>query len=411
MKILQINAFSNGSTGKIMFSIHKKLIECGHDSYVIWSIGKKGNNKNEFLINDKIGELFHKVYSRLSGKQGFASWNNTRKIIKKIEKINPDIIQLHNLHNNSVNIDMLFKYIKKKNIKVYWTFHDCWAFTGKCVHFEMAKCFKWKKECYNCPMLNDRPIAYVDRTNWLLKKKKELLFDLDLTVVTPSEWLAKYVKESFLKDKSIYVINNGIDLNVFKKTNSDFRKKYNVENKRIILGVASTWSKRKGIDDFIKLANIIDDTYKIVLVGLSKKQLNIIPDNIIGITRTENQEELAGIYSTADVLLNPTYEDTYPTINLEAIACGTPVLTYDTGGSPEFLKYIYNKNDIEYILKKSVVRSDIYIIKKQIENVINQKESFSLNDRKLLSEERMVNEYIKLYEKCEVKANENSVHI
>ena len=402
MKIVQINAYSNGSTGKIMLSIHKELLKKRYESYVIWSIGREGNNSNEFKIYDKIGEVYHKFYSRLSGKQGFASWKNTKRIIEKLDIIKPDIIHLHNLHNNNINIEILFNYIKQNNIKVYWTFHDCWAFTGKCVHFERAKCFKWKHKCYNCPMLNDRPIAYIDRSNWLFNKKKELLSGIDLTVITPSEWLANYVKMSFLKDCPVVVINNGINTDLFRKTKSQFRKKYNLYNKKIILGVASTWSKRKGLADFIELSKVLDDSYVIVLVGLNKKQIDMLPQTIIGISRTENQEELAGIYSESDLLVNTTYEDTYPTVNLESISCGTPVLTYDTGGSPEFVKYIDNKKQIEYVIKKEMVNEDIHILKEYIDNIIKNKEDFKLKNREELSEAKMVDKYIKAYTQNEI---------
>ncbi len=397
MKIVQINAYSNGSTGKIMLSVHKELLKKGYESFVIWSIGRKANNIDEFKIEDRIGEFYHKIYSRVFGKQGFASWKNTKNIIIKLETIKPDIIHLHNLHNNNINIEMLFKYIKKNRIKVYWTFHDCWAFTGKCVHFEMAKCYKWKKECYNCPMLSDRPIAYIDKSRWLFNKKKELLSKIDLTIITPSEWLANYVKESFLGKNKIVVINNGINLNIFKHSESNIRKKYNLENKKVILGVASTWSKRKGLEDFIKLSKVLDNSYAIFLVGLSNKQIKKLPKEIIAITRTENQQELAEIYSEADIMLNTTYEDTYPTVNLESIACGTPVLTYDTGGSPEFIKYIENNDKIEYVIKKELVNKNIEVLKDYIDVIINAKKNFKVKNINNLSENVMVEKYIQTY--------------
>ena len=338
MKIVQINSFSNGSTGKIMMNIHNELLNNNYDSYAIWGRGRCANNKNEIYLNDKFGVYFHALYSRLTGKTGFASVSSTKRLIKKLEEIKPDIIHLHNIHGYYVNIELLFNYIKDNNIKVVWTFHDCWPFTGQCPFFTYSKCAKWERECNNCPMINEYPKTIKDNSKWNYYKKKDLFSNLNMIIVTPSNWLANLVKQSFLKEYPVYVVNNGIDLNVFKPTESDFKNKYNILNKKIILGVAHVWNYRKGLKDFIKLSKIINDDWVIVLVGLTKKQIENLPNNIIGITRTENQSELAGIYSVADVYFNPTLEDNYPTTNLEAIACQTPVITYNTGGSSEIVR-------------------------------------------------------------------------
>lgn len=396
LKIVQINAVPNGSTGKIMLSIHKELMNKGFDSYVIWGSGRKSNiNNNEFDINDKYDEFFHKIYSHLLCKQGFASWNSTKKVISILENIKPDIVHLHNLHNNFINLELLFNYLKTNKIKIFWTFHDCWAFTGKCVYFDFVNCNKWKTECKNCPNLIESPTAFIDRTNWLFNKKKNLFSNLDLTIITPSDWLANFVKESFLKDYPIKVINNGINLDIFRYRNSNFKEKYNILNKKIILGVASPWSKRKGLEDFIKLSTILDKDFVIVLVGLNDKQIKNLPNNIIGIKRTNNQIELAEIYSASDVLFNPTYEDNYPTVNLEAISCGTPVLTYNTGGSTEFTKFIEHNKKL-YIVDKKSVNLDFNIVNERIKKIISYN-SFKLKNNKLLSEEYMVNNYINIY--------------
>ena len=394
MKIVQINSFSNGSTGKIMMSIHKELLNKGYDSYVVWGRGRNSRNSYEIYLNDKIGLYSHVLYSRLTGKNGFASKKATKNLIKQLEDLKPDIIHLHNIHGYYINIEILFDDLRKNNIKVIWTLHDCWAFTGQCAYFTAVGCDKWKNGCYNCPKINKYPKAFKDNSKRNYKLKRELFTGLDITIVTPSSWLAKLVRMSYLKEYKIKIIHNGIDLSVFKKSNSDFRKKYNLENKKIILGVASTWDKRKGLDDFIRLAKILDDNYMIVLVGLSEKQIANIPNNIIGITRTENQQGLVGIYSTADILFNPTYEDNYPTVNLEALACGTPVLSYDTGGSIEFEKFIKTK-DINYVIKKENISKNINIIKEQIDKIINSK--LELKNTDVLDEKKMVNEYIKLY--------------
>lgn len=234
----------------------------------------------------------------------------------------------------------------KSQKPVFWTLHDCWSFTGHCCHFDVIKCDKWKNGgCYDCPQKSGYPKSlFLDRSKTNFKKKKKLFTSVkNLTIITPSEWLAGKVRESFLSEYPIKVINNGIDVSVFKPTPSDFKKRYGIENKKIILGVASGWGRYKGFNDFIELSKRIDDNYKVVLVGVSKEQKKVLPANILGIERTDDTTELAEIYSAADVFVNPTYEDTYPTVNLEAQACGTPVVTYKTGGSPESVNMDYGK--------------------------------------------------------------------
>lgn len=337
MKIVQINTFSNKSTGTIMMNIHNKLKEEEIESYVVWGRGRKAQDSAEIYMNDKIGIYWHGLYTRFTDKAGFASKRATRKLIKKLDKIKPDIIHLHNIHGYYINIEILFNYIKKNNIKVVWTLHDCWAFTGHCSHFELIGCKKWKECCNCCEQKSKYPKSFVDNSNWNYQRKKELFTGLNMTIVTPSKWLANLVKQSFLKQYEVKVINNGIDTNIFKPRKSDFRKKFNIEDKKIILGVASDWTKEKGLYDFYKLSKKLDDDVKIVLVGLNKRQVKEIPNNIIGIERTENAQQLAEIYTTADIYFNPTYADNFPTTNLEALACGTPVFTYNTGGSIECL--------------------------------------------------------------------------
>ena len=394
MKIVQINSFSNGSTGTIMINIHKQLLKEGYESYIIWGRGRKSINKGEIYLNDKFGVYYHALYSRLTGKTGFASKKSTKRLINILKKIKPDIIHLHNIHGYYINIELLFNYIKENNIKVVWTLHDCWAFTGQCPHFTLANCNKWEKQCCNCAMIKEYPKTIRDNSKWNYQMKKKLFSGVDMTIVTPSKWLANLVKKSFLGSYSIKVINNGVDMNIFKPTKSNFRKKYNLLNKKIILGVASIWDTRKGIRDYIELSKILDDNYRIVLIGVTRHQLLKLPSNIVGILRTENQTELAGIYTTADILFNPTYEDNYPTVNIEALACGTPVLSYDTGGSTEFVSLIDN-TDIQYVVEKRLIRQDIYLLKKYIDNAINTK--IKITNKALLDKNTMINEYIKLY--------------
>ena len=395
MKIVQINSFSNGSTGKIMMSIHKKLLKNGHESYVIYGRGRKSKNEHEIYLNDKFGIYLHVFYSRITGKNGFLSTFSTKKLIRILDDLKPDIVHLHNIHGYYINIDLLFNYLKENNIKVIWTLHDCWPFTGQCAYFDMVNCDNWKQGCHNCPQLNSYPKSFKDSSIWNYKKKKELFNGLNLTLVTPSRWLSNLVKESYLKNYDVIVINNGIDTNIFKPTKNNFRKNNNILNKKIILGVANVWDKRKGLNDFLKLSKILSNDYVIVLIGLSKKQIKLLPNNIIGITRTENQQELSNIYSTSDILFNPTYEDNYPTVNLEAIACGTPVLSYNTGGSVEFTDFIEDNID-KYIISKEKANKDINYVKDKIDNIINN--TFEVKDSKAFNEDKMISKYMSLYD-------------
>ena len=396
MKIVQINSFSNGSTGKIMMSIHKELLKQGHESYVVWGRGRKAENEHEIFMNDKIGVYFHALYSRLTGKTGFASKRATKKLIKKIEEINPDVIHLHNIHGYYINIEMLFNYLKKIKAKKVWTLHDCWAFTGQCPHFTYVKCDKWKSHCEKCPMINEYPKTLVDNSKLNFERKKELFTGVDnLTIVTPSDWLAGLVKESFLKEYNVEVIHNGINTNIFKPTESDFRKKYNLEDKKIILGVASVWTKKKGLYDFIELSKLLDDNYVIVLVGVNKKQLKQLPKNIIGIQRTENQIELAGLYSTSDLFFNPTYEDNYPSVNIEAIACGTKILAYNNGGNSEFSQFLNNRGS--FIIKENDSNIFNESLSVEIESFINDSNKKISIDSKNVDLIEFCNKYFKVY--------------
>ena len=341
MKILQINSVCGiRSTGRICTDIADILAQNGHDCKIAYgreTVPEK-YKKYAVRIGSDLSVKIDALKSRIFDNAGFNSKSATKKFIKWVEEYDPDVIHLHNIHGYYINVEILFDYLKRSNKPVIWTLHDCWSFTGHCSHFDFAGCDKWKNlSCSNCPEKKSYPASlFCDNSSKNIVKKKKCFTGLNnFTIVTPSNWLADQVKLSYLKDYPIKVIYNGIDLNVFKPTPSDFRKKYGLEDKKIILGVASTWTERKGYNDFLKLSEILDDSFKIVLVGVSPKQLKTLPANILGITRTENVKQLAEIYTAADVFLNLTYEDTYPTVNLEAQACGSPVITYNTGGSAE----------------------------------------------------------------------------
>lgn len=337
MKVLLINSVCGfGSTGKICTDIYKLLEEEEHECCIAYGRNNAPEGYKTIKIGSKIDNYLHVAKSRLTDRHGFGSKQATLKFIEKIKEYNPDIIHLHNIHGYYLNVEVLFKYLRECNKKIVWTLHDCWSYTGHCAYYTYADCDKWKTHCTECSCLGEYPKARVDKSYQNFDEKKKIFTEIEnLTIVTPSSWLKNDVKQSFLKEYPAQVIKNGIDINIFKSTDSNIRNKFNLEDKKVILGVASVWDKRKGLETFIKLSKELDSSTKIVLIGLSKQQIESIPKEIIGIERTQNIFELVEWYNTADVFVNPTLEDNYPTTNLEAIACGTPVITNDSGGSAE----------------------------------------------------------------------------
>lgn len=342
MNLVEINSCNFGSTGNIMLGIAHAARGRGINTYIC--VPKSRNNlekkiTNQILIGNRIFRNLHIILGQLTGYQGCFSIISTWIFLKRISKIQPDIIHLHNLHESYINLPMLFRYIKKHDIHVVWTLHDCWAFTGQCPYFTMINCERWKNGCYNCMQYKRYPRARVDRTKrmWHLKRKW-FTGVKHMTIVTPSEWLRNLVKESYLKEYPVKIIHNGIDLSVFKPETGNFRKKNGITNNQfVLLGVAFSWEKRKGLDIFIKLAKSLDSRFQIVLVGTDDSVDKLLPEGIISIHKTENQKELAEIYTAADLFVNPTREENYPTVNMEALACGTPVVTFNTGGSSEII--------------------------------------------------------------------------
>lgn len=396
MKVLQITAFSGwGCTGRIAVGIYDALVKNGHECVIAWG---RTNTAPESVKTIKIGssldQIIHGLYTRMTDKCGFASKKVTEDFISKIEEYKPDIIQMHIMHGYYINIEVLFNYIKKKEIPVVWTFHDCWAFTGHCPYFDLVACEKWKTGCHHCAQKMHHPTSWgLDSSNWNWNKKRELYGQYsNMTVVTPSIWLANLVKESFLGNLSVEVINNGIDLSVFKPTFGRYFEKFNITDKKIVLGVSSTWVKSKGIFDFYKIADLLGDNYQVVLVGLTKEQLTKLPNNILGIARTDSVQELAEIYTAASVFVNPTYEDNYPTTNLESLACGTPVITYKTGGSIEAVV----KSGYGRVVEQGNVAKMVEAIELQCKDLPEKKCLF------VCDASQNYEKYVDLYEKMEM---------
>ena len=397
MKLLLLNATANtGSTGRIAEEIGLLAQQVGYE--VRFAYGRKAVNSKLPLI--KIGNEWdmrlHGVKSRLWDAHGFGSRHATKALIKELEAWKPDIVNIHNLHGYYINIDILFEYLKKVQIPVVWTFHDCWPFTGHCSYFDRYDCRKWETACHHCPLKRFYPESwFVDRSkkNYYLKSK--ILNGIEnLTIVTPSAWLANHVSRSFLKNYPVKVIHNGVDMKVFRpQINTEILRKYGIENKTFVLGVASIWDRRKGLDDFIELRKLLAADIQIVLVGLTAEQAKELPANIKAIDRTENQHELAALYSAAVVFVNPTYVDNFPTTNIEALACGTPVITYRTGGSPEA---------VDAVTGVVIEKSDLEGMKKAIEKIVSNGKMFyhdacRQRAEKLYNKEERYADYVELF--------------
>ena len=392
MKILMINVVCGiRSTGRICTDLAAGLEQKGHTVKIAYGRGDVPEEHRDIAvcIGDKFDVLMHAMKSRLFDECGFGSTEVTKRFIKWIEEYDPDIIHLHNLHGYYLNIEVLFSYLQRCNRKVLWTLHDCWAFTGHCAYFDYINCNKWIEQCDKCPSKKDYPArSFVDKSRKHYNKKKVLFTGLSqLMLVTPSVWLQELVKKSYLKDYPIEVIPNGVNTNEFYYRNSDFKERYHIGAKKIVLGVSAVWDNRKGLSSFLELASRLNEDYCIVLVGVDSGKKKLLPPNIIAIDRTDSTVELANIYSAADVFFNPTLEDNYPTTNLEAIAYGTPVITYATGGSVESAE----------MYGVSVPKGDINAVLYWLEN-LEKLSPHSIN----VDYRECVKKYIDLYERIEV---------
>lgn len=359
MKIYQINCSSYGSTGKLALALHNRLLKDGNESRVGYGYGKC-NLQGTYRISNWFDTHVHDRLSRYTGLIGWFSVLCTLRLLQDVTKFNPDIIHLHNLHGNYVNVSILLRYLRRSKRKVLFTLHDCWAFTGKCPHFTLIGCNKWKDTCHNCPLLKDFPSSDLfDTSKLLFNQKKKLLIPLqNMRLVTVSEWLAGVTKQSFLRTKQIDVVSNGIDISIFRiKDIAYLKAKLKLSDKFILLGVASTWGNRKNLEKWLLLRNALDDNYSIVLVGLNKNQVLDLPSGMIAIEKTENQEELADYYNMADVLINMSKEESFGLVTIEAMACGTPVIAYNSTANPELVagdRGIVIDNDEVDAMKKAV---------------------------------------------------------
>lgn len=318
-----------------MMEKHRELLADGADSYVFWGRGRRAENEREFKFGTDAGFYLDVARTRLDGKAGFHSKAATKRLLRRLDEIDPDVVHLHNVHGYYVDIEMLFGWLAARNQKTYWTLHDCWAFTGHCAHFTYVGCSQWQTSCAlgePCPQLGTYPKTYAKHScKWNFARKRELFSALeDLTIITPSRWLADLVGKSFLSKFPVEVRRNVIDTTTFKPTPSDFRERHGVGDRFMVLGVASPWTERKGLKDFARLAEDLDSSkYAVVLVGLSERQMCDLSGKLVGLPRTNSAEELAEAYSAADVFVHPGIEETFGMTVVEAQACGAPVIVIE----------------------------------------------------------------------------------
>lgn len=380
-KVLQINVdATNGSNGGIARDIGTLAIENGWESYIAYGRNAILGDSKQIRIGNKLNVYEHGIESRLFDNHGLSSRIATNNFLRKIDEIEPDIIHLHNIHGYFLNYKILFEYLKKINVPVVWTLHDCWTFTGHCAHFVSADCDKWKTGCYSCPLKKGYPSSlFLDRSKKNYKLKEKLFNSLnDLTIVPVSYWLESLVKESFLKNNKIFTILNGIDINIFKYTeNKSIREKYKIGNNFLLIGVAANWTPQKGLNDYIELSKKISDDSVILLVGLSKDKIFDLPKNIIGIERTSDISELVSIYSEADIVLNLSYAETFGMTTIEGMACGTPSIVYNKTASPGLIigdvGYVVEAGNMEQLLltiNKIKQRGKKYYFEKCRESVL-----------------------------------------
>lgn len=404
--VFHINTIGNsGSTGRIAEGICKLAMEKGMSCHTAYGRWTNPSVTQLHKIGNKFSIYWHVAMTRFFDRHGLASKKATRALIDNIREIKPDLIHLHNIHGYYLNYPLLFHFLAQLDIPIVWTLHDCWTYTGHCVHYTAVKCNKWKNECYQCPNLKDYPQSwFIDHSTTNFQTKKDAFTKLkNLTIVTVSQWLGNEVKQSFLNKYPIIRIYNGIDTNKFLPQTVNAAD-YGWENKFIILGVATVWNERKGLDDFIRLSKLLDENELIVLVGLSNQQIKHLPPNIIGLKKTENIDELIRLYSVADVYINFSPEETFGLTTIESMACGTPVIVVNSTASPEIVN-----EEVGYVIEPH----NVHDAKKQIQEIKRKtKKAYSEMCRtyvtKHFNETERYKEYIQLYEK--LWENENFTH-
>lgn len=379
------SVYSKGSTGRICNDLSDFLMHNNFECITFY--GRDNVNKpNSVYFGSKIDNYHHFLNTRLFGGHGLYSTRKTKKLLKLLDDFNADLFILNNLHGYYLNYKLLLDYISKTDKPVVLVAHDCWPFTGHCAHFSYINCNQWKSKCHRCKLIKSYPksLLWDNVSHNFIQKKHSFNSIKNMYIVCPSKWMSSLVSKSFLQSKQSFVINNGIDISKFQKKPGLFKEKYNVDGYHLILSVAFVFNKMKGIDDVIKLASIIPENYRIVIVGKTHVSINF-PDNIIHLNQTEDIDELIDIYSSCDVLFNPTYEDTFSNVNMEALCCGLPVVCYRTGGAYEMV-------DQDFVVDQGDLKKSLELIKAIVEKKIN----YNFRDRVLFSKDETYRKYLEL---------------
>lgn len=402
-RILQINTCITQSTGRITQQIGERAIDNGWESFIAFPAREPMTKSRSHLIHigNKADQYFHALMTRIFDCCGFLSRCATKRLIKQIEEIKPDVIQLHNIHGYYINIPVLFEFLKRSRIPVVWTLHDCWAFTGHCVHYTCVNCMKWKNGCFDCGRKQSYPNSYLfDRSKQNYNAKKKAYANMpNLTIVPVSFWLGRVTSQSILGQYPIHVIQNGIDVNVFRPrpdTIVNVRKRYGLEGKYVVLGVATGWSEEVGMSTFFYLRKHLANNFAIVMVGCTPDILEKLPQDIVGIARTNNVEELAELYSAADILFNGSYQETFGLVTAEALSCGTPVIVYNATACSEIVTnatgYIAEPRSKEQVLEYILTDSNFSMEYRQARSCKCRQYAIEHFDR-----DKKFQEYVNLY--------------
>ena len=372
MRVAIINTvIGTGSVGRIACGTADEIINNGGEALLCRGRGEEIDGYVNYRVGSDPDMFIHGILTRITDKHGLYSKGATHRLIRRLEAFEPDVIQLHNIHGYYANYPVLFDWLKECKRPIVWTLHDCWSFTGHCVHYEYCGCDKWEYgSCFDCPEKSEYPASYIkDASKSNMALKKQCFTGVPgMHLVTPSEWLKGSVEHSIMKDYPVQVINTGIDLDIFKPSPSGLREKYDIGDRILLLGVANPWRERKGLYDFGALYKLLEerypDKYRIALIGLKPSHMDELPEGIIKIVHTESVAELAQWYSMANIYVNLTYGDTFPTTNIEALACGTPVITYASGGSGEAVTEktgrIVDKGDLEGVTEAAEYFRAVY---------------------------------------------------
>lgn len=401
MKVFQINTVcGSGSTGRIVENLARMLEKHGDESIIAYARGQASKEVMTWKFGSRWSIYFHGMMTRLTDRHGLYSKKATRELIKKIEEYNPDIIHLHNIHGYYLNYEILFDFLRLYHKPVIWTLHDCWSYTGHCSHYSGVGCERWKAECHNCPLKREYPGSlFLDNSIKNFEEKKSCFTSLsELYLITPSKWLLEQVKQSFFgNNKNIHckVIPNGIETNKFVRRNTLLREEYGLQNKKVILGVANVWTKQKGFEDFLKLSQMLDEQYKLVMIGVSTKQKELIQsqyENILPLSRTKDIDELIAWYSVADIYFNSSIEETMGMTTGEAICCETPVVAYNSTAVPESVG-----RDCGIVVEAKNLEQ----VKLAITTILSQNEKYVIGCQKYrqnFSEEKANDAYYRTYQ-------------